>query len=234
MVDVNCENVPPRVLDMLMTFLAASSRGDQAVLILETKKMMLTTKYRSVELVAGAPACTSTSTVNKRGNPARARRSKLRLEEFQKKKMREKNLVDTDPQFGEQLHSQAAQVTGDTSSKPNQLLLSLDELTGKQIETRLTSPIPQVDGGDTEQMKEEDFYTFQSEYREEDILSSLEEIFPPEKVASLVSRKKVELFDGSPDHLCTVQLRPVQEKTSTWPVLSPSQAEVLRNIKKKI
>ena len=62
----------------------------------------------------------------------------------------------------------------------------------------------------------------------------MEEVFPLEKVATLVSRKKVELFSGSPDHLCIVQLRPVQGKMSTWPDLGPSQAEVLRNIKKRI
>ena len=67
-----------------------------------------------------------------------------------------------------------------------------------------------MDGGDTEQLKKEEFYTFQSEYREEDILYSLKEVFPPEKVATLESRKKVELFSSRPDHKCIVKLRPVQ------------------------
>ena len=103
--------------------------------------------------MAGSPACTSTSYVNKRGNPARARRSKLRLEEFQKKKMRESKMVNRELQFVEQIDSQAAQDTGDTSIKPSQLLLSLDQSTGKQIKTRLTSHIPELDGGDAKQMK---------------------------------------------------------------------------------
>ena len=56
MVDVNVQDVPVQVLDQLRIFLAASSRGEEAVLILETRKNKLTTKYRSVELFSESPA----------------------------------------------------------------------------------------------------------------------------------------------------------------------------------
>ena len=46
---ISDQNVPPRIMEMLKIFLAASSRGDQAVLILETRKGTITTNYRSVE-----------------------------------------------------------------------------------------------------------------------------------------------------------------------------------------
>ena len=87
MVDVNVQDVPVQVLDQLRIFLAASSRGEEAVLILETRKNKLTTKYRSVELLAGATASTISSKPNRKVNPSRARRSKLRMELFTQRKL---------------------------------------------------------------------------------------------------------------------------------------------------
>ena len=90
-VDVNIQDVPVQVLDQLRIFLAASSRGEEAVLILETRKNKLTTKYRSVELFVESPASTIPSTKpNRKVNPARAKRSKLRMELFTKRKLEEK------------------------------------------------------------------------------------------------------------------------------------------------
>ena len=81
--------------------------------------------------------------------------------------------------------------------------------------------ILQVDGGDGEQLKEEDHFSFLSEYGEEDILFSLEEVFPPEKIATMMSR--VRVAPSSADHLCNVTLRPVQGKKTTWSVLEESR-----------
>ena len=84
------DSVPPRVMDLLKLFLAASNRGEQAVIFLETRQRTLITKFRSVEKVAGTQAqLTTPSTKKRRNNPARARRSQLRLEEFTKKKLEE-------------------------------------------------------------------------------------------------------------------------------------------------
>ena len=71
---------------MLRMFLAASSRGEHTVLVLESRRSTITTKYRCVENLAGVPASFSQNGPKKKVNPARARRSKLRLEEFLKKK----------------------------------------------------------------------------------------------------------------------------------------------------
>ena len=213
----------------LKIFLAASSRGDQAVLILETKNRTLTTKYRCVESMTGAPACDSPSisTANKKVNKARARRSKLRLEQFMKRKMVEKEIVSE-----EQVGSPAAQVVGVTSSEQNQIIVSLEQAEDRLVETRLSSPIPQVDGGDMEELYEEYLYSVNSEYREEDILDSLQEIFPPQKVATLVSRDRVLPLSGSPDHLCTVTLRKVLGKKKTWLVLGPKYVDLFKDVKK--
>ena len=87
MVDVKTlDDVPTRVLDLLKIFLAASSRGERAVLVLETRSKARTTKYRSLDdAVIGVPVPSTKNTVKKK-SPARARRSQLRLESFMKKK----------------------------------------------------------------------------------------------------------------------------------------------------
>ena len=58
----NDEDVPPRMLDLLRMFLAASSRGEHTVLALESRKGTIKTKYRCVENLAGIPASPSITT----------------------------------------------------------------------------------------------------------------------------------------------------------------------------
>jgi hypothetical protein len=67
------QDVPPRVMYLLRIFLAASSRGKEAVLTLEISKKAIPTKYRSVE-----PQQPPKHNFAKKKNPARARRSRLR------------------------------------------------------------------------------------------------------------------------------------------------------------
>ena len=87
--------VPPGVLDLLKIFLAARSRGEEAVLILETRRKPLSNKYRSAKNSAGVPATTNTPPVMKRSkNPAIVERSQLRLEKFMKKKADEMNQAE--------------------------------------------------------------------------------------------------------------------------------------------
>ena len=55
MFELRClDDLPSIVLDLLKTLLAASSRGETAVLVLETKKKAVNTKYRSVDIVEGS------------------------------------------------------------------------------------------------------------------------------------------------------------------------------------
>ena len=135
MVDVkSLDDVPTRVLDLLKIFLAASSRGERAVLVPETRSKSLTAKYRSVDDdVVGVPAPSTNNTLRKK-TPARARRSQLRLETFVKKKSEEK----TKKEQQQMLDSQAA---GLTSSTSNQLVLELAKQDIRPVGTGLPSPI---------------------------------------------------------------------------------------------
>jgi hypothetical protein len=172
MVDQCLESIPPRVMDLLKMFLAASSRGEQVVLVLETRQRTLTTKFRSVEKVAGSQApLTTPSTKKRRNNPARARRSQLWLEEFTRKKLEAQANVK-DQQNDQDSGKEAA---GVASSKV--LLLELSGKDDKPTEagTCLLSPILQVDGG--ESVVDKANYTLISDYHEDDILYTLEEIF---------------------------------------------------------
>ena len=92
------EDVSLRVMELLRIFLAASSRDEPALLVLETRNGRLTTKYRSEEIVVGNPTIVSPRKPKRKNNPARARRSKLRLEQFIKRKVEEKQSCDSSKQ----------------------------------------------------------------------------------------------------------------------------------------
>ena len=131
---ISDQNVPPRIMEMLKIFLAASSRGDQAVLILETRKGTMTTKYRSVESLTGTPVPTSSPSARRKNTPARARRSRQRLEEFNRKKLDEQKKA-------EEVDNQVA---GNTSSPTRKVVLDLPKV------VNIASPIAQLDGTEKE------------------------------------------------------------------------------------
>ena len=56
------DDVTQRVLDMVKIFLAASKRGDNTFLILESRKQHIFIKYRSVETETRSTVMTSPST----------------------------------------------------------------------------------------------------------------------------------------------------------------------------
>ena len=148
---------------------------------------------RSLERAAGAPAAPSPSLPRRRVTPARARRSQLRLEKFQKKKVEEK--------------ARAAAVvtdvaTGDTSNSLVIELANTKEKHDDNIETGNVSPIMQIDGSLEDDQTAE--YTFTSEYAEEDVVYTLDEIFP-DKNCSLESY--VQFKPKSAKHCCTVTVK---------------------------
>ena len=138
MVDVNGVDVlPPSVQDLLMIFLAASSRGEHASLVLESRRKTITSKYRCVETLAGTPAPTNTPrNMEKKMNPARQRRFRLRQEEYFRKK-------------NEQAEASGNEKSAD--SLPNQtagaqlLVVQLDD---QQAGNLVDNEAPQVDGSD--------------------------------------------------------------------------------------
>ena len=101
----------------------------------------------------------------RRKNPSRAKRSRLRLEKFNQKKEDEK--LDQQ-EIGSQSHA-------DSEATSTRLIIELDKEMDQDGETPLQSPILRVDGPiDEENVK----YTFKSDYAEEDLIYTLEEIFP--------------------------------------------------------
>ena len=127
MIDMmSAQDVPPGGMGLLRIFLAASSRGEEAVLILETRRKTISTKFRSFESPVGVPAAPANITLKKKKkNPARARRSKLRLEKIMEKKKEDKKQAE--------------------SSNVSKLVIQLDKM-DRSVGADLTSPIPQLDG----------------------------------------------------------------------------------------
>jgi hypothetical protein len=240
MVDMNTqeEDVPPRLMEMLQIFLTTKSRGEQAVLILETRQGTLTTKYRTVEALAGVPATTNSCSeppCKKNENPARTRRSRLRLEKFMEKKVNEK-LKAVETKLASEaaggpaipLHDAYKVDTIDTK-----LLLELaNENADKSNKTSLTSQIPQLDGVSEEKKAT---FSFVSEYGEEDILHALSETFPQTVVSNttLVSRVRPSL--RSAEHHCSVELMLDSEQNEdsfTWPEMKPWLKDTFQDIRR--
>ena len=225
MADSDSEDM--RVMDMVRMFLAASKRGDHALLILESRKQQLKTKYRSEGKVAGVSVPTITSNKAKRKeNPARAKRSRLRLEQFIKKKEEEKlkKLQDVGNHTADE----------HTSSRTSKLVLQLNkerevEVTEQDV---LHSPIPQVDGDSS---KAQLSFCFKSDYGEEDILMSLEEAFPEDQMPTLRSRVRLGAPKKTADHYCIVDLKlPAAKRDNfVWPDI-PSNVGVFRDVQKLV
>jgi hypothetical protein len=198
------------------------------LLTLETRDQRIVTKYRSVETVAGASATANTPatrTTKRRTNPARSRRSRLRLEQFQKKKEDQKQLLPNNQETGIKI------AAGDSSSVCSKLVVQLSDEKETNVETGPHNPILQVDGNDTTQLRDIS-YSFKSEYGEEDIRLALEEIFPP-FVAQLDSR--VRLGRLAADHQCIVSLRDTlgQNVKLSWPEIEmPMEEDIFRELKR--
>ena len=218
MVDLtSAQDVPPRVMELLRIFLAASSRGEEAVLTLETSKKAISTKYRSVESPAGVQAAPNNTTLpkNKKKNPARARRSRLRLEEYMKRKVNEKMQAES---------SLAAETL------TSKLVIQLDKTEERQDRSDgadQTNPIPQVDG---EGKNADDIvlYTFISDYHQDDIGYTLEELFPP-GTASIVKCVAPRPRESADQH-CVVEIRKTAGQDGVWPDMKEDQRVVFREL----
>ena len=74
--------------------------------------------------------------------------------------------------------------------------------------------------------------TFSSDFCEEDIIYSLEEIFLDNVVTTLV--KRVRLRHDSAEHLCAVEVKLAtgQRSIFSWPDMDPVNSEVFRNLQR--
>ena len=74
---------------------------------------------------------------------------------------------------------------------------------------------------------EDQTYSFKSNYGQEDIEYSLSEIFP-ENATILASR----LTPKGADHFCTVVVKGRITGDGFWPLMSPEDAKVIREVSK--
>ena len=91
------------------------------------------------------------------------------------------------------------------------------------------STIPQLDG----EPAMDDFltYTFVSEFARDDIVYTLEEIFPAEMEPKLTSRVKAPHYGPkSADHICSVQIKLPDNRSFSWPEMLADQAEVFKDL----
>ena len=114
---------------------------------------------------------------------------------------------------------------GDTSQLV--IELPLGQRGGRPVETQVTSPIPQLDGAYAAQKM---MFSFKSEFGEEDIEYSLSELLPENVAYTFLSR--VRLGPRSADHLCTLELQPVDGLDFSWPFMNSSDSEVLREVQR--
>ena len=97
------------------------------------------------------------------------------------------------------------------------------------VRTEVQSPILQVDGEAVE--KGQAKYSFVSMYAEEDILYTIDEIFPrTEVICTLESRVRVELL--SAHHLCVLKVKALDRGSNiSWPEVTADQAVVFEEIR---
>ena len=94
-----------------------------------------------------------------------------------------------------------------------------------KIESVLNSTIPQLDELES---KKKVRFTLKSEYGVKDIEYSLSKNFPEKAVPALVSRVRFE--PRSADHLCTLEIKEVDDQSFVWPPMYAGDKEVLSDI----
>ena len=176
--------------------------------------------------MVGAPAPPTSTNTRRRKNPARVRRSQLRLEMFKKKKLEEQQQFE-DASSSEHQKTLDNQVAGTTSSKDSRLILDLAKGEDRNLGSSPLSPILQVDGT-AEQDRAK--YSFVSMYAEEDILYTLEELFPRTQFRCILkSRERVQPL--SADHLCILELEALIKGNSlSWPEMGTNQEVIFEKL----
>ena len=101
---------------------------------------------------------------------------------------------------------------------------------GKMHKETIGSRIPQLDG-ECETLEEFVTYTFVSEYAAEDIIYTLEEIFPADVETKLVSQVRTK-DPRSADHFCTLQIKLPAPQHFSWPKMNRTQEEVIKDLTK--
>ena len=117
----------------------------------------------------------------------------------------------------------AAEVTSSDKTDNLEDALCSDEEYNKQQKVT-GSAIPQFDGT----YDEEVVYTFISDFHKEDIEYTLKEVIPVDIETKIVSVVRIGGLQSA-DQLCTLAVKLPPEKNFSWPVMSKSQSEVIKN-----
>ena len=94
------------------------------------------------------------------------------------------------------------------------------------IDPGIISPILQLDGSSDDDHTA--YFSFTSNYAEEDIKYTLDEIFP-DKNCSLESYEPIK--PKSAEHFCTVKVKDARKKFS-WPPFDSIQKDVIRDLER--
>ena len=172
---------------------------------------------------AGKSLTQSFTGPRRRKTPSQWKRDQRRKEEFiARKSAAASSMEESEPTNDQSL--------GNTKNK---LVLHLKKQEYETLKPGLKSPISQVDGEAYQEENKTIKYTFLSEFGEEDILYSLEKLFPADHIVSsttLVSRIRTKPL--SAEHLCTVELMIPEAKQESfrWPDLK-EDADVFIELK---
>ena len=111
------------------------------------------------------------------------------------------------------------------------LIVDLNKVNERLVEEGADnlSPIPQMDGEAEKDEPKDPIFTFVSDYAEEDIVYTLQELFPA-KDFSLLSR--VRLRPMCADHECTVALTARTCQSFIWPDMIGIQAQVCKEVRR--
>ena len=115
------------------------------------------------------------------------------------------------------------------------VLIEVDQSKVDQKDTvgvGLESPIPQVDGAQEDPDPDQLFYSFVSDYHQDDIEYCLDEELFPAKNASLVSCVAPRPRQSA-DQLCIVAIRRIAGQEFSWPDMKEDQVPVFRELKRK-
>ena len=118
-------------------------------------------------------------------------------------------------------------VTIEKVDADRKLIIDLEKVNDRLAD--MVSPIPQMDGEAEMNESKDTLYHFVSDYGEDDIVYTLEELFPL-KNFSLLSRVRLRTLDA--DHECTVALAATSGQSCIWPEMIGIQAKVCRELRR--
>ena len=178
--------------------------------------------------------CPSTflpQTKRSRNGPAQQRRRERRAKErelaAEATNSKSTGEADFEDKVVEAKEKTKEDVTIEKVDADRKLIIDLEKVNDRLAD--MVSPIPQMDGEAEMNESKDTLYHFVSDYGEDDIVYTLEELFPL-KNFSLLSRVRLRTLDA--DHECTVALAATSGQSCIWPEMIGIQAKVCRELRR--